>query len=261
MINDFLLYALLAGIGIALLCGPLGSFVIWRRMAYFGDTLSHGALLGVAMGLWLNINLTFAVLLMAVLMAVALLLFTKKSDISSDTILGILAHTSLSLGLVAVALMDNVRVDLMGYLFGDLLAVTPTDLVWIYLGGAVILGLLFYFWDQLLAMTINAEMAKVEGVKVQWLQLLLVLMLAVVIALAMKIVGVLIISALLIIPPATARTFSKTPEQMAIFAAIIGCIAVALGLSLSWFYNTPAGPSVVVASAGLFIISRLKELK
>lgn len=256
---EFLLPALIAGIGIAILAGPLGSFVVWRKMAYFGDTLSHASLLGIALGFLFNINLNLALVICCLVLAVLLVTLQKQRYVATDTLLGILAHSALSLGLVAVSFLDNVRIDLMSYLFGDLLAVTTNDLLWIYCGGAVVLALLIYLWRPLLSMTISEEMAQVEGVNVDLMRLLLMLMVGMVIAVAMKFVGALIITSLLIIPAATARRFSHSPESMAVFASIIGAIAVVLGLAMSWHYDTPAGPSVVVSAAAMFMLSQLKR--
>ncbi|MGR5146131.1 zinc ABC transporter permease subunit ZnuB [Photobacterium alginatilyticum] len=256
---DFILPALIAGIGIAALAGPLGSFVVWRKMAYFGDTLSHASLLGVALGFLFNINLNLALVICCLALAVILVGLQKQKYVATDTLLGILAHSALSLGLVAVSFLDHVRIDLMAYLFGDLLAVTTTDLLWIYGGGAVVMTLLAFLWRPLLSMTINEELAQVEGVNVDFMRLLLMLMVGMVIAIAMKFVGALIITSLLIIPAATARKFSRSPEFMAGLASAIGCVAVMIGLAMSWHYDTPAGPSVVVAAAAMFILSQFKR--
>ncbi|MBB2494188.1 zinc ABC transporter permease subunit ZnuB [Aquipseudomonas ullengensis] len=252
---DFLLNALLAGLALALVAGPLGSFVVWRRMAYFGDTLSHAALLGVALGFLLDISPTLAVTAGCLLLAVLLVTLQQRQPLASDTLLGILAPTTLSLGLVVLSFMDNVRIDLMGYLFGDLLAVSGNDLAWILGGSALVLALLLPLWRQLLAVTVHEELARVEGLPVAALRLALMLLIAVVIAVAMKIVGVLLITSLLIIPAAAAQRHARTPEQMAIGGSLLGMLAVGTGLSLSWFHDTPAGPSIVVAAAGLFLLS------
>ncbi|MCG9703744.1 zinc ABC transporter permease subunit ZnuB [Photobacterium damselae] len=256
---EFLLPALAAGIGIALIAGPLGSFVVWRKMAYFGDTLSHASLLGIALGFLFNINLNLALVICCLALAIILVTLQKQKLVATDTLLGILAHSALSLGLVAVSFLDNVRIDLMAYLFGDLLAVTTTDLYWIYGGGVLVLGMLVWLWRPLLSMTINEEMAQVEGINVDLMRLLLMLMVGLVIAVAMKFVGALIITSLLIIPAATARRFARSPEMMACLASIIGAIAVVGGLILSWQYDTPAGPSVVVSAAALFVLSQFKK--
>jgi len=252
---DFLLNALLAGLALALVAGPLGSFVVWRRMAYFGDTLSHAALLGVALGLMLEVNLTLAVTVCCVLLAILLVTLQQRQPLASDTLLGILAHSTLSLGLVSLSFMDEVRIDLMGFLFGDLLAISPADLAWIVGGSALVLLMLIALWRPLLAITVHEELAKVEGLPVAAIRLALMLLIAVVIAVAMKIVGVLLITSLLIIPAAAAQRHARTPEQMACGASLLGLLAVCMGLALSWFQDTPAGPSIVVSAAALFLLS------
>jgi len=252
---DFLLNALLAGLALALVAGPLGSFVVWRRMAYFGDTLSHAALLGVALGLMLDVSPTLAVTVGCVLLAVLLVTLQSRQPLASDTLLGILAHSTLSLGLVVLSFMQDVRIDLMGYLFGDLLAVGPTDLAWIIGGSALVLVLLALLWRPLLAITVHEELARVEGLPVAAIRLSLMLLIAVVIAVAMKIVGVLLITSLLIIPAAAAQRHARTPEQMALGASLLGIVAVCGGLSLSWYQDSPAGPSIVVSAAALFLLS------
>ena len=251
--SEFLLHALLAGIGIALVCGPLGAFVVWRRMSYFGDTLAHSALLGIALGFMLELNLNIAVVVVCLAIAVILVALEHNQAIATDTLLGILAHGSLSAGLVLVALLE-VRIDLMGLLFGDLLAVSEADLYWILIGGPIILLLLWVLWKPLLSITLHEELAEVEGIAVRPVKLSLMLMIALVIAIAMKIVGILLITSLLIIPAATARYLAKTPEQMAIIASIIGCLAVVGGLSGSYQFDTPTGPSIVLAATVLFIL-------
>jgi len=267
--DAFLWRALLGGIGVALVAGPLGCFIVWRRMAYFGDTLAHSALLGVALGflfnlkwtphveLTLNTLLMFSTLGVCIVIALLLVILQSQKRLATDTLLGILAHTALSLGLIALAFLqgEGLRIDLYAYLFGDLLAITPIDIYWIYGGGGFILFALFFIWQPLLSITINEELAQVEGVPVIRMRLLFMLMVALVIAIAMKIVGILLITSMLIIPPATARRFSRTPEQMAIWASLLGCIAVAMGLYLSWHWDTPTGPSIVVAASLLFTLT------
>lgn len=253
--DDFLLRALAAGCGVALITGPLGVFVIWRRMAYFGDTLAHSALLGVALGFLLGISVNLSVILLTLLLALLLVGLQSNRQLSSDTQLGILAHSALSLGLVVMAFQSGVRVDLMSYLFGDILAVTTSDLLWVWTGGALTLFVLALIWRPLLALTVHVELAQVEGVPVTPVRITFMLLIALVIAVSMKIVGVLLITSMMLIPAAAARPFSRTPEQMALFAALAGIIAVFLGLAGSWYWDTPAGPSIVVAAACLFLFS------
>lgn len=252
---DFLWRALLAGVGVALVAGPLGCFVVWRRMAYFGDSLSHSALLGVALGLLLGVDLTIGVIASCVIVALLLVGLERQRRWPVDTLLVILSHSALSIGLVVIGFAAALRVDLMSYLFGDILAVGRGDLLWIYGGGAAVLATLAAIWRPLLSATVHEELARAEGVAVERMRLLFVLLIALAVALAMKVIGVLLVSALLIIPAATARRFARTPEQMAVAAAALGCIAVALGLGASLRFDTPGGPSIVVAAALLFAIA------
>lgn len=253
---DFLLYALLGGLGIAAVTGPLGAFVVWRKMAYFGDTLAHSALLGITIGIITDINLNLAVVICCVMLALILVSMQRQHEIATDTLLGIMAHSSLSLGLVSISFLPNVRIDLMSYLFGDLLAISTQDLLWIYGGGALVLCLICYFWSYLLSFTINEELAYIEGVPVEAMRLLLMLLIGIVIAVAMKIVGILLITSLLIIPAATARKVAKNPESMALYGSLFGAVAVMAGLFGSYQWDTPAGPSVVVAAALLFLMAQ-----
>ncbi|MGB0662638.1 MAG: zinc ABC transporter permease subunit ZnuB [Pontibacterium sp.] len=250
---EFLLLTLLGGVGIALVAGPLGAFVVWRRMAYFGDTLAHSALLGVSLGFLFDVNAELAVVVSCVALALLLVALQKQRLVATDTLLGIIAHGSLSLGLVTVALIDNIRIDLMAYLLGDLLAINAQDVYWIYGGGAAILAVIYLLWRPLLAITINEDLAQVEGVPVGAVRLALMLLIAMVIAVAMKIVGILLITSLLIIPAAAARRLATTPEQMAIGASLLGALSVTLGIVMSAYLDTPAGPSVVVVALGIFV--------
>ncbi len=255
MLDDFFTRALVAGIGVALVAGPMGCFIVWRRMAYFGDTLSHSALLGVALALLMEANLTLTVFLVSALVSLALMALRRRASLSSDTLLGLLAHSALAVGLVCLAFMTWVRVDLMGFLFGDILAVSVEDIAVIYLGGAVVMGIMALIWRRLFAATVSWEVAHAEGLRPDQVNVVFMLLMAAVIAIAMKIIGVLLITALLLIPAATARRFSHGPEQMAIIAAGLGILAVVAGLwgSLNW--DTPSGPSIVVAALVMFLFS------
>lgn len=257
---ELLLPGWLAGMMLACAAGPLGSFVVWRRMSYFGDTLAHASLLGVAFGLLLDVNLFCAVIAVTLLLAAGLVWLEKRPYLAPDTLLGIMAHSALSLGLVVVSLMSGVRVDLMAYLFGDLLAVTTRDLLFIAPGVLVVLAVLLWQWRSLLSMTISQELAFVDGVKIQRLKLLLMLITALTIGVAMKFVGALIITSLLIIPAATARRFAQTPEQMAGLAVGVGIAALTGGLAFSALSDTPGGPSVVLCAALLFMLSMMKKV-
>ncbi len=256
--DDFLLRALAAGIGLTVISGPLGVFVVWLRMAYFGDTLAHSALLGIALGLLLAIDLQLSVLVLAALLAVALLGLEQRSGLATDTLLGILAHGTLAIGLVALSFREDVRVDLLAYLFGDILAVGARDVLWIWGGALASLLVLLGIWRPLLNLSVHAELAAVDGVRIARIKLIFMLLVALVIAVAMKIVGVLLITALLIIPAACAQRFSRSPEQMAVLATLLGAASVGAGLYASLMLDTPAGPSIVAAATGFFLLTQLR---
>ena len=257
MFDDFFSRALIGGFGVAVGAGPLGCFIIWRRLAYFGDTLSHSALLGVAIALLLELNITLSVFIVSVLVALMLLVLQKRASLSSDALLGLLAHSVLAIGLVVLAFMSWVRVDLMGFLFGDILAITTVDLALIWGGGAVVLAILAKIWKALFAATVSYDLALAEGGKPDQVNLVFMVLMAAVIAVSMKIVGVLLITALLIIPAAAARRFATSPEQMAVVAIILGIVSVYIGLNGSLEFDTPAGPSIVVAALACFVLSVL----
>lgn len=257
--DDFLVRALIAGLGLAVVAGPLGSFVVWRRMAFFGDTLAHSALLGIALGFLLEVNAAIGILVMCTGVAIALASGAPRVRLAPDTLLGILSHSALSLGLLAVAFLDRVRFDLMALLFGDILAVSSGDLVVVLAGGGLVLGALALLWRPLLALSVHEELAQVEGVPVARTRLMFLLLLAAVIAIAMKIVGVLLITSLLIIPAAAARPFARTPEQMAAIAAGFAALSVVFGLLASVTWDLPAAPAMVAAAAGLFLASQIRR--
>jgi zinc transport system permease protein len=252
MLDDFLIRAGLAGVGAAVLAAPLGCFVVWRRMAYFGETVAYSGLLGVALGFLLGIDLTLGVIATAVAMALLLAAFQAQRAIPYDTLLGILAHAALAAGVIAAGFTGGARLDLMGYLFGDILAVSKADIAWIWGGAAAVLAALFWLWRPLLAVTVNAELAAAEGANVRRIETAFILLIAVTVALAMKVIGILLITSLMIFPAAVARPFAKTPEQMAALAGVAAAAAVLGGLTLSLKLDTAAGPSIVIALAALF---------
>jgi zinc transport system permease protein len=255
MFGDYFSRALIAGVGLAAIAGPLGCFVVWRRMSYFGDTMAHSALLGVALSFLLSINLTLGVFGVGLLVAGALIVLQRQATLSTDALLGILSHATLAVGLVLVGLLTTVRIDLMGFLFGDILAVSVTDIAIIYGGGVAILAVLAFAWRPLLASTVSEELAEAEGLRPEVTRLVMMILMASVIAIAMKLVGVLLITSLLIIPAATARRLSATPEMMAIVAAVLGAIAVVGGLFGSRTWDTASGPSIVVMALVIFLLT------
>jgi zinc transport system permease protein len=253
MLDDFMIRATLAGVGVAIAAAPLGCFVVWRRMAYFGEATAHAAMLGVALSLALQISIFLGVLLVAAMMAWSVTQLSGR-NYAMDTLLGVFAHSSLAVGLVVVSFLSGIRIDLMAYLFGDILAVSKADLLIIWGGVALVIAFISLRWASLLTTTINEELAHASGLNPKQEKLFLSLSLAITIAVAIKVVGVLLIVAMLIIPAATARSFSRTPETMAISTAIIGSISAVIGLRAAYIFDTPPGPSIVCLAFILFLI-------
>ncbi len=256
MLDDFLVRAGLAGVGLSLATGPLGAFVVWRRMAYFGDATAHAAILGVALALATDLPVAAGTLVVALAMAVTVATLAARGW-AMDTTLGVLAHSALAFGLVAVSYFPAVRTDLSAYLFGDILSVSRQDLVLVWGGAIAVAGLLVWRWQALLTATLNEDLAHASGLRPDRERLVLVLALAVVVAVALKVVGALLIAAMLIIPAAASRALARSPEGMALGAVAIGALSVLAGLRLSLWQDTPAGPSIIVAAAASFAVAGL----
>lgn len=256
MLDDFLVRAVLASVGAALAAAPLGVFVVWRRMAYFGDATAHAAVLGVALALAASVPIFAGTLAVAALMALTVARLAGRGH-SADMVLGVAAHGALAFGLVAVSFVQGPRLDLESYLFGDILAVTKADLAVIWGGGAVVAALIFSRWGRLVTSTVSEDLAWAAGIDPKRERLVLMLALALVVAVALKVVGALLIGALLIIPAAAARPWSRTPEGMLAGTAAVGVLSALGGLWAAWVLDAPAGPSVVCTAAVLFVVSVL----
>ncbi len=263
MIDDFIINALLAGIAVALVAGPLGCVVVWRRMAYFGDTLAHSALLGVALAVSVELVPILGVVFIGVVLAALLFWLEQRRELSADTLLGILSHSALALGLIVFSSIQArvPGIDLMAYLFGDILAVNQTEIMWMYIGTLFILLVFAWLWRALISISINEDMARIDGISVSLVRFAFMLLLAMVIAAAIKVVGILLITALLIIPAASARAFSSTPLQMVILSSLIAVLAVVVGVGASFYQDLPAGPAIVVAAALGFFLTRLSSAR
>lgn len=253
--DPFLIKALIAGIGVAIASGPLGCFIAWRRMAYFGDAVAHAALLGVALALLAGIDLRLGIIAVALLIAAAVTRLEHGRMLAVDTLLGMAAHGALALGLVIIALSPAINVDINGLLFGDILAVDDNDIALIWAFALAALGWLVCHWRNLMRLTLHPDIAEVEGVPARRLHLVLMLVIALAVAVAIKVVGVLLITSLLIIPAAAARSFARTPTAMAALAALAGILSVAGGLLASLAWDTPSGPSIILAAMGIFAAS------
>ena len=257
MFDDFFIRALVAGIGVAFVTGPLGCFIIWRRLSYFGDTLAHSALLGVTMAYSFELNIALSVFIISSLIALILIQLQKKTNLPGDALLGLLAHSSLAVGLVVVGFLTFIRFDIMGLLFGDILAVTTDDLLIIWIGGPLILLVLKFIWKSLFASTVNYELAEAEGLNPDFAKAIFTILMAAIIAISIKMVGLLLITGMLIIPAAMARNLSDSPKKMVIFSVVGGLLSVIIGLFTSLEFNTSSGPSIIAAALLLFILSLL----
>ena len=261
MFDDFLFRALIAGIGIALVTGPLGCFVVWRRLSFFGDTLAHSALLGVILSVSFDINISLSIFTVSSLVALLLLRLQKTTYLANDALLGLLSHSSLAIGLVVLGFLSFIRFDIMGVLFGDILSVNINDLLAIWIGGALILLVLWFIWKPLFASTVNYELAEAEGMKPERMNAIFTILLAALIAIAIKMVGLLLITGMLIIPTAMARNLSNNPKQMVILSIVGGLLSVLIGLYASFEINTSSGPTIVTVALLLFILSLTKVQK
>jgi zinc transport system permease protein len=259
MLEPFLLRALAAGVGVAVVAAPLGCIVVWRRLAYFGETIAQASLLGIAAGLALQTDLTVAVLVTACAVASLLIALGRQRLIPMDSLLGLLHHVALAGGIVATALLKGPAVDLVGYLFGDILSVTTGDLWWVYGGGAVVLAVLANLWRPLVRLSVHTDLAQAEGVPAERIRMAFIFLLAVAIALSMKIVGALLAIAFLIIPAIAARPLSTTPEQMALISSVIAAGSVGAGLWLSVLGDVPSGPAIVLVMAAMAGGSMIKS--
>ena len=263
MLDDFFIRALIAGLGVAIVTGPLGCFTIWRRLSFFGDTLAHSALLGVTLALSFEMNISFAVFLISAVVAIFLINLRRVTNLPGDALLGLLAHSTLALGLVTISFLSFIRFDIMGLLFGDILSVNNLDILIIWLGGAIILITLKIIWNPLFASTVNYDLAQAEGMNPDRVNIIFTLLMAAIIAISKKMVGLLLITGMLIMPAAMARILSDNPIMMVFIATVGGLLSVLLGLFASLEFNSPSGPSIIVAALTLFLLSliNLKRMK
>ena len=263
MLDDFFIRALIAGLGVAIVTGPLGCFTIWRRLSFFGDTLAHSALLGVTLALSFEMNISFAVFLISAVVAIFLINLQRVTNLPGDALLGLLAHSTLALGLVTISFLSFIRFDIMGLLFGDILSVNNLDILIIWLGGAIILITLKIIWKPLFASTVNYDLAQAEGMNPDRVNIIFTLLMAAIIAISIKMVGLLLITGMLIMPAAMARNLSDNPIMMVFIASVGGMLSVLIGLFASLEFNSPSGPSIIVAALSLFLLSliNLKRIK
>ncbi len=256
MIDQFIINALLAGILVAAIAGPLGCFMVWRKMAYFGDTISHSALMGIALGIALDSENPIIMIATCASVAMFLLFLQRDRRFSSDTLLGILAHSALSVGIIVISMMDNFRQDMMYYLVGDILAIGIKDIYIISFVAVISAICLMMIWRPLLSLTVHEDLAQIEGVKVNLIKIIYMLLIAFMVAVSLKVIGVLLITALMIIPAAAARTVSNTPLQMILISSCCGILSVLAGILVSNEWDVPTGPAIVLSATVIFLLGR-----
>ena len=252
--DPFIIRGILAGIAVALISGLVGCFVVWRRLSYYGESIAHSSLLGAGLGILLGIGINFGVVFICLLSGILFLWLQQSKALSSDTLLGVLAHVALALGIIVIS-FNKIKIDLHAILFGDILTVSYNDIWGMYVGVLLAVIIILFNWSSLLLVTVDEDLAKAEGINPLYMNLLLTSVLTIVVALSLQIIGLLLITAMLIIPAATARRLVNSPELMVVVATLIGVFSVIIGIFLSVEADIPSGPSIVVISAILFFLS------
>ena len=225
-------------------------------MSYYGESIAHSSLLGVGLGILLGTGINFGVIIICLLFGILFLWLQQSKILSTDTLLGVLAHLALSIGIIVISL-NRIKIDIEAFLFGDILTVSSSDLWIMYLGVGITILLILINWSSLLLVTIDEDLARAEGINPIYINLLLTIVLTIVVAVSLQIIGLLLITAMLIIPAATSRRLANSPRQMALIATLVGVISVISGIFLSVELDAPSGPSIVVISAILFFLSYL----
>lgn len=255
--SDFILQSIVAGVLVAFASGPMGCFLVWRRMAYFGDSMAHSALLGIALGIALGISYTFGIIAIGIIFTLLLGSLELKGNLATDTLLGILAHTSLSLGLIWISIMNH-PVNLEAILFGDILTITQHELVAIAVCVTFIIAVLVLLWPKLILLTLHEDLAFAEGVDVKKIKWTFMGLLSIMVAFSVQLIGILLLMSLMIIPAATARQWSHTPFSMACIAMVIGAVSVLVGMNVSIVLDVPSAPCIVSSAAAFFFLSCFK---
>ena len=255
--DPLFLRPLAAGIALAVLGAPLGCLVVWRRVAFFGETLAHVALPGIAVALLLGLPPFAGALTAALITAALFALLEGELPAQTDSLLATLAHVGLSAGLIVLAVSGRIRIDPMALLVGDILALSPADAA-ITLGlAAAGLLLIARTWRSLVFIALHRDLAQVSGIPARAFDLAFLAGLSAYVALATRLVGVLLVTSLLVIPAFAAQARARTPEGAAVIAAALAAGAVAVGLTLSFLWDWPSGPAVVVAAGAAFALCRI----
>ncbi|CAL4042847.1 High-affinity zinc uptake system membrane protein ZnuB [Buchnera aphidicola (Takecallis arundicolens)] len=246
----------ITGILLSFCCGPLGSFILWRQMSSFGNMLSHASLLGLACALLFNINRVFTVLVILILLTIIIIYIERMSNLSMDTILGIITYSSLSIGMIILHFISkDEKSDLTQYLLGNVLQLTGIDINIIVIMTLIICSIILFFWKSMLLMIINVELAQVSGINIFNMRLILMILTAFLIGISTTLIGALLITAILIIPPAISQKFSTSPEHMVVFSICINVISITIGIIISIIYNIPISSIIILIESIIFLIS------
>jgi zinc transport system permease protein len=254
-LDDFLLRAVLAGLIMVVIAAPMGCLMVWQRLAFLSDTLGHAAVLGVGLGLMLQLEPIFGVLAVALVIVFSLSRVSSFNSALSETTLAIISHTGLAGGIILVGLLPGPAVNLEAILFGDLLATTSADLLNLLLTTVLLLVLLLRHWRAFVAVSVSREIAQAEGIEVRRIQFLMYIMIALLVAVMMKVMGVLLIAAMLVIPTTSARLFSRSPEQMVYISGLYGLFALGGGITSSFHFDWQTGPAIVVSATVLLLLT------
>ena len=257
LLDDFVVRSVIAGLLMITIAAPMGCLMVWQRLAFLSDTLGHAAVLGVGLGLWLQLHPMVGVLAVVVLIVISLSRVVSFNNALSETTLAVISHSGLAAGLILLGTMPSQTISLESILFGDLLATTVTDLGLIFATVVILVFLLLQHWRSFVAVSVSREVAQAEGIEVRRLQFLMYLMIALLVAVMMKVMGVLLIAAVLVIPTSSARLLSKSPEQMVLISALFGAASLGGGMLSSFQFDWQTGPAIVLSAAVLLIVTLL----
>ena len=264
MISEFLSYsfmqrALIASVMVGILCPFVGNFVVLRRMSFFSDAISHAAFAGIAAGILLGIDLSLSSLAVAIIIAFVVAFLSEKTALSHDTIIGIAFSGAIAIGMLIIGMLEGYRTDVFTFLFGDILSITRKDLLLIFIIGTLTIITLLTFLKPFLQITFNRELAKVEGINVRFFEYLLFSIIAIVVTISLKIIGIILVTSLLIIPAAAAKNLASSMKRLFILSCFFGVISGIVGLAGSVYLNTASGPTIVLISIALFFLTMLKR--
>jgi zinc transport system permease protein len=248
----FMQRAILAGVVLAGLLAWMGVFVIMRRMSFFSDGIAHASLAGIAVGILAGTQPLATAIIFSIVFSLAIYILEKRTTLSSDAIIGMLFTSGMALGVVLISLKRGYQPDLVSFLFGNILAIKPVDLIIISLLSVLIIVFLFYNHKNITLMALDMDTAYLAGVKVNLLQITFYIILAVSVVLGLKILGIILVSALLIIPASTAKLLSRSFKGLIVQSICFSEAVVLVGIALSYFLDSPTGPVIVLVGTGLF---------